>query len=137
MGTVHGITAVTGGTFPAMIWHTYMEQALAGLPVVQFASPGAPPYQPWCGRYQFALTWRNARPSDSCSTKPKTHSTQTTTRRTTTTVQATTTTIVSTATEPTTTTSPPPPPPPPTTTRTTTTTTTGTTTTGTTTTTGG
>ena len=129
MGTVHGITAVTGGTFPAMIWHTYMEQALAGVPVVQFANPGAPPYQPWCGRYQFALTWRNARASDGCTTQPTTHSTQTTTRRTTTTVHTTTTTV-STTTERTTTTSPPPP-------TTTTTPTTGTTTTEPTTTTGG
>ena len=44
----------------------------------RFADPGSPPYQRWCGRYQFALTWRNARPSDKCTTKPdKKHSTQT------------------------------------------------------------
>ncbi len=80
MGTVHGVTSVTGGTFPAEIWHTYMTAALAHEPVQQFASPGAPPYQHWCGRYQFALTWRDARPSDKCATKPKrkTHTTKTT-----------------------------------------------------------
>ena len=133
MGDVHGVTAVTGGTFPAEIWRTFMEQALAGQPVEQFAYPGSPSYERWCGRYQFALTWRNARPSNGCTTKPKTQSQTTATH--TTTVHTTTTT------ERTTTSSPPPPPPPPPTTTTTTTAkttrTTGTTTTGTTTTTGG
>ncbi|MDX6480129.1 MAG: penicillin-binding protein [Gaiellaceae bacterium] len=87
LGTVHGIPAVTGGSFPAMIWHTYMSIALTGEPVVQFADPGAPPYHRWCGRYQFALTWRNARPDNNCPTKPETHSTSTKTdHKTTTTV---------------------------------------------------
>ncbi|HUZ16349.1 MAG TPA: transglycosylase domain-containing protein [Gaiellaceae bacterium] len=131
MGTVHGVTSVTGGTFPAEIWHTYMAQATAGQPVQQFAFLGSPPYQRWCGRYQFALTWRNARPSNGCTTKPKTK-TQTTATRTTTVHTTTTTQRTTTAPPP-----PPPPPPPPTTTTTKTTTTTGTTTTGTTTTTGG
>ncbi len=131
LGTVQGVPTVTGGTFPAEIWHTFMSLALAGQPVVPFADPGTPPYQRWCGRYQFALTWRNARPSNGCTTKPKAKTkTQTQTQTThTTTVHTTTTT------ERTTTSSPPPPPPP--TTTTTATTTTGTTTTGTTTTTGG
>ena len=61
MKGVHGIAGVTGGTLPAEIWHTYMTGALQGQPVEQFASPGAPPYKPWCGRYQFARTWRDAR----------------------------------------------------------------------------
>ncbi len=140
MGTVHGVTSVTGGTFPAEIWHTFMTQALAGLPVVQFAQPGSPPFHRWCGRYEFALTWRNARPSDKCKANAKKHSTTTNgtknkkNKNTTTTTTATTTTV-------TTTTTPkhkkPPPPPPPTTTTTTTQTTTETTTTTTTTTSGG
>jgi penicillin-binding protein 1A len=135
MGTVHGITSVTGGTFPAEIWHTFMTAAMAGQQVEQFASPGSPPFHRWCGRYEFALTWRNARPSDACTakpkSKPKTHSTQTRTNRTTTTVHVTTT--APTTTQP----QPPPPPPPPTTTTTETTTTETTTTTTTTTTSGG
>jgi hypothetical protein len=99
-----------------MIWHTYMTQALAGHPVEQFDNPGTPPFERWCGRYQFALTWRNARPSDDkCTTK--THSTKTKTRRTTTTIP--TTTHVKPPKPP----KPPPPPPlPPTTTTETTTT---------------
>jgi penicillin-binding protein 1A len=70
MGTVHGVPTVTGGTFPAEIWHTFMTLALAGQPVAQFATPGSPPFQRWCGRYQFARTWQNARPSDGCTSKP-------------------------------------------------------------------
>ncbi len=127
LGTVHGVTSVTGGTFPAEIWHTFMAQALARQPIEQFADPGSPPYQRWCGRYQFALTWRGARPSDGCKTKPTKHRQTTTTRKTTTrTTTTTTTTTVATTTAPTTTTTPPPPP---TTTTTQTTTTTRTTTT--------
>jgi penicillin-binding protein 1A len=71
LGDVHGVTSVTGGTFPAEIWHTYMSAAMAGKPVVQFSDPGSPPYHRWCGRYQFARTWRSARPSDKCTAKPK------------------------------------------------------------------
>ena len=130
MGTVHGLTAVTGGSFPAQIWHTFMEQALAGEPVAQFASPGAPPYEPWCGRYEFALTFRNARPSNQCTTAPVTQSTQTTTVDTTTVVHTTTAQTTTVSSPPTTTTTAPP-------TTTTATTTTATTTTQPTTTTGG
>lgn len=127
MGTVHDVSSVTGGTFPAEIWHTFMTLALTGQPVVQFTDPGAPPFQPWCGRYEFALTWRQARPSDGCTTKhkkkqPKTTQSQTTATHTTT--VHTTTTEPATTTQPTTTYTPPP-----TTTTTTTSTTTGTTTT--------
>ena len=64
MRGVHGIAGVTGGTLPAQIWQTYMAGALQGQPVEQFASPGSPPYSPWCGRYQFARTWRDARKHD-------------------------------------------------------------------------
>jgi penicillin-binding protein 1A len=136
MRGVHGIPGVTGGTLPAQIWHTYMTQALQGQPVEQFASPGSPPFKPWCGKYQFARTWRNARKQDgSCkhqqkhkqTTNGKTTTAGTTTARTTT---RTTTQTVPTTTSPPVTTIPPPTTtsPPPTTT--TTTTTTPTTTTG-------
>ena len=69
MQGVHGIAGVTGGTLPAQIWHTYMTDALQGQPVEQFASPGAPPFKQWCGRYQFARTWRDARKQSGCKQK--------------------------------------------------------------------
>jgi penicillin-binding protein 1A len=152
MRGVHGIAGVTGGTLPAQIWHTYMTDALQGQPVEQFPSPGSPPYKRWCGRYQFARTWRDARKHTGCKQPKKSHKHKqkgkTTTRRKTTTAKTTTahtTTRTRTIprTQPGTTTTPPPttttPPPtttapPPTTTRRTTTTTTTTTTTPTTTT---
>jgi len=116
MKNVHGIAGVTGGTLPAQIWHAFMTAALQGQPVEPFATPGAPPYRPWCGRYQFARTFRDARKHDgSCV-----HHQQTTTHRKTTTAKTTTakattvhTTTVHTTTVHTTT-------PPPTTTQTTT-----------------
>jgi penicillin-binding protein 1A len=129
MKGVHGIAGVTGGTLPAQIWHTYMTAALQGQPVEQFASPGSPPFQRWCGRYQFARTWRDARKHDGCTheqqkahtTTAKTTTQRTTTERTTTqrtttehtttqttTVRTTTTQRTTTTTPPTTTTTPPP-----------------------------
>ena len=140
MRGVHGIAGVTGGTLPAEIWHTYMTGALRGQPVEPFASPGAPPFKQWCGRYQFARTWRDARKHDGCSHrhKQKKPSTTTTKRKTTTAKTTTavhTTTRITTSTLPATTTKrkPKPPPPPPTTTAPTTTAPTTTTTTTTTT----
>jgi membrane peptidoglycan carboxypeptidase len=115
MRLVHGIPGVTGGTLPAEIWHTFMTGALQGQPVEQFASPGSPPFKRWCGRYQFALTWRSARPHDVCKHKPRKHHQnkkhrKTTTARTTT-ARTVTRTTSGTTTRPTTTTAPPPPPP--------------------------
>ena len=119
MRGVHGIPGVTGGTLPAEIWHTLMTVALQGQPVEQFASPGSPPFKPWCGRYQFARMWRNARPHDGCKHKQH-HKGQTTTQQRTTTARTTTartTTRTTTRTLPTTTVPPPTTnPPPPTTT---------------------
>jgi penicillin-binding protein 1A len=127
MEGVHGIAGVTGGTLPAQIWHAYMTAALQGQPVEQFASPGSPPYRPWCGRYQFARTWRDARRQSGCKhrhahkrTKTKTTTQETTTARTTT---ARTTTQTTTSTLPATTSSPPTTVAPPTTTEPSTTTT--------------
>ena len=146
---MHGIPGVTGGTLPAQIWHTYMTAAMQGQPVEQFSSPGSPPYKPWCGRYQFARTFRDARKHDGTCKKHehkkkhkhnehkkhhKKH--QKTTGKTTTvrtTTHITTATLPGTTAPPPTTTAPPPtttaPPPTTTTTRTTTTTPTTTTTT--------
>jgi penicillin-binding protein 1A len=121
MHGVHGIAGVTGGTLPAQIWHTYMTGVLQGQPVEQFASPGSPPFKPWCGRYQFARTWRDAQKQSGCrhqhkktTTQLKTTTAQTTTART---VTRTTPHTVPTTTTPPPTTNPPPPPPPPTTTQ--------------------
>jgi penicillin-binding protein 1A len=120
MKGVHGIAGVTGGTLPAQIWHTYMTSALQGQPVEQFASPGSPPFRRWCGRYQLARTWRDARKHDTCThehkhkkahtTTAKTTTQRTTTQRTTTphTTTERTTTQVTTQTLPGTTTTPPP-----------------------------
>jgi len=132
MRGVHGIAGVTGGTLPAQIWHTYMTAALQGQPVEQFDSPGAPPYKPWCGRYQFARTFRDARRHDGCSGKQKhakkhKQKAKTTTQKKTTTTTTAGTTVhttrtVATTTRPTTTAPPPTTTaPPPTTTPTTTT----------------
>ena len=137
MRGVHGIAGVTGGTLPAQIWHAYMTAVLQGQPVEQFADPGSPQYKPWCGRYQFARTFRNARKLDG-KCHEKSHKKKTTTHRKTTTAKTTTVRITTqqlpttTARVPTTTQAPPttaePPPtttaPPPTTTMTPTTTTT-------------
>ena len=124
---VHGIAGVTGGTLPAQIWHAYMTAALQGEPVQQFAAPGSPPYEPWCGRYEFARTWQDARKQDG-TCKKKTHTTtKATTRQKTTTAKGTTarpttstipTTVPGTTAPPPTTTAPPPTTtaPPPTTT---------------------
>jgi penicillin-binding protein 1A len=116
MQGVHGIAGVTGGTLPAEIWHTYMTEALQGQPVEQFASLGSPPYQQWCGRYQFARTWRDA-PRQRGSTQKHAHKKKVTTTRKTTTArtttahtvtQTTTETLPGTTTPPPTTTEPPP-----------------------------
>jgi penicillin-binding protein 1A len=138
MRGIHGIAGVTGGTLPAEIWHAYMTTALQGQPVEQFANPGSPPYKRWCGRYEFARTWREARKQSGCSahkqssTTTKKHRKRTgTTTTTTTTARATTaapTTQIRTTTRVTTTTPPPTTTAPPPTTSTTTTTTTTTTT---------
>jgi penicillin-binding protein 1A len=119
---VHGIPGVTGGTLPAEIWHTYMTAALQGQPVEQFANPGAPPFKRWCGRYQFARTWQDARKKGDCKKqkhKKKQHNKkQKTTTGKNTTIQTTTAVTVTTLPTPTTTRKkrPKPPPPPPTTT---------------------
>jgi penicillin-binding protein 1A len=140
MRGIHGIAGVTGGTLPAEIWHTYMTSALQGQPVEQFATPGSPPFKPWCGRYEFARTWRDARKQNGCKQKQshrhkKHRKKQTTTRRktttaTTTTRRTTTNTTTRSRTIPTTTSQPITTIAPPTTTTTTTTTTTPTTTRG-------
>lgn len=36
---IHGVGAVTGGTWPARMWHDYMAEAMKGVPVVGFPAP--------------------------------------------------------------------------------------------------
>ena len=68
MLSVHGI-AVSGGSFPAEIWHLYMEPALAALPVRDFAAPVNPvSYEPW-HRGPYVLTYDpNPPPTDTETT---------------------------------------------------------------------
>jgi len=98
---VHGI-AVAGGTFPASIWQGFMDAALAGQPVVDWRQPeGSVDWQRFCGRFQYARSYRDARPEAICpKPKPKPKTTTKTITQATTTAPP-----------------PPPPPPPPTTTK--------------------
>ena len=51
---VHG-TAVSGPTFPADIWHLYMETAIGNRPDVPFPpATGKPIWTSWRGQYQYA-----------------------------------------------------------------------------------
>jgi penicillin-binding protein 1A len=97
MTDVHGI-AVAGGTFPAAIWGAFMKQALSGKPGADFAGPDSTvDWKRYCGRYQFARTYRDARPEAKCpepKKKPKPETQPSTDKQTTTAA-------------------PPPPPPPP------------------------
>jgi penicillin-binding protein 1A len=69
MRDVHGIP-VAGGTFPATIWGSFVQRALAGLPVAPWRQPEeAIHWQRWCGRYQYARTYRDARPEPGCPEK--------------------------------------------------------------------
>jgi penicillin-binding protein 1A len=56
MLNVHGIS-VAGGTFPAQIWHLFMQDAVGRLPVKQFAAPDRyPAFSTW-HRGQYSLGW--------------------------------------------------------------------------------
>jgi penicillin-binding protein 1A len=104
MLNVHGI-AVSGPTFPAQIWHLYMEAAIGNRPDVPFPpAQTVPQWTSWQGQYEY---------SGAFGTTSTTGTTGTTTSHATRPVQ--TTTAVSVPSAPTTTFVPPPPPPPPTT----------------------
>jgi len=104
---VHGI-AVAGGTFPAAIWQGFMDAALAGRPVAGWPQPdGSVDWERFCGRFQYARSYRDARPEAGCR-EPRPTTTTTTTQATTTTAPP----PPTTTTEPPPTTSEPPPPPP-------------------------
>jgi len=105
---VHGI-AVSGPTFPAQIWHLYMETAIASSPDVQFpAATTQPVWVSWRGQYEYSGGRRASTPSAATTTTAPTTTTATTSRP----AAATTTTQPAPLT--TTTVAPAAPPPPPT-----------------------
>jgi penicillin-binding protein 1A len=54
MLSVHGI-AVSGPTFPAQIWHTFMETAIGNRPDVSFPEAQTQPaWTSWRGQYQYS-----------------------------------------------------------------------------------
>jgi len=107
MTNVHGIP-VTGGSFPAQIWHSFMTAALDGTPPLEFPEPKTEPH--WRsdftrGHYQLGYvpvytptTETTTEASETTAAEPTTAPAKTTTRK-----------------APPTTVEPPPPPPPPTT----------------------
>jgi len=63
---VHGI-AVSGPTFPATIWHLYMETAVGNKPDVPFPSPLTEPvWTTWRGQYEYSGSWGT--PTDTTTT---------------------------------------------------------------------
>jgi hypothetical protein len=59
MTSVHGIS-VTGGTFPASIWHLFMQSAIGSTPVRDWTTPRVlPVWKPFVGA-QYALQYRPA-----------------------------------------------------------------------------
>jgi penicillin-binding protein 1A len=85
MENVHGI-AVAGGTFPAQIWHLFMQDAVGKLPVKQFPAPDRYPAFSYWHKGQYSLGW--VAPATTATTESS--STATTSRATTTAVPATT-----------------------------------------------
>ena len=83
MKNVHG-TRVTGGSFPAMMWHDFMYTADRAYPYEQFAAPAV-----WAkydrffrGQYQSAPTSTSLPSTTTTLTPPSTESTSTTTATT-------------------------------------------------------
>ena len=78
---VHGI-AVSGPTFPADIWHLFMEAADGSRADVPFPAPTTKPvWLPWRGQYEYGLSYGTT-PTTTTTTsavKPKTRSIATTT----------------------------------------------------------
>jgi penicillin-binding protein 1A len=104
MTNVHGI-AVSGPTFPAQIWHLFMETAIGSRPDVPFAKPKtSPQWTVWRGQYQYSGSYYTG---GSSSTGPAPVTTRKSTTAATHTTQQTT--------APSTTTAAPPPPSPTTT----------------------
>ncbi len=70
MLNVHGI-AVSGPTFPATIWHLFMQTADGSGPDVPFPKPtSSPTWLPWKGRFEYGLGYGT--PAATTTTTPKT-----------------------------------------------------------------
>jgi penicillin-binding protein 1A len=98
MLNVHGI-AVSGPTFPAQIWHTYMGTAIGNRPDVPFPSAtGTPSWTSWHGQYEYSgaygYTSTTATGSSSTTTSSRPSATTQTQRSTTTAPPPATTTFV-------------------------------------------
>ncbi|MBV8066290.1 MAG: transglycosylase domain-containing protein [Actinobacteria bacterium] len=121
MTHVHGIQ-VFGGTFPAQIWKAFMVGALQNEPRLGFAQDvSSIHWVKWCGRFQYARNYADARPTAGCTSAAAAATSTTATTVQTTTGRATTTNAPATTVAPQPATTTAPPPPPPTTTETTTT----------------
>ncbi|HEY2542450.1 MAG TPA: penicillin-binding transpeptidase domain-containing protein, partial [Gaiellaceae bacterium] len=69
---VHGI-AVSGPTFPADIWHLFMETADASRPDVSFPDPKTTPaWLTWRGRYQYGYAYGTTAAATTTTTAKKT-----------------------------------------------------------------
>jgi penicillin-binding protein 1A len=103
MLSVHGI-AVTGGSFPAQIWHTFMETAIGNRPDVPFPPAQTQPvWTSWRGQWEYSGSY-GAYGSSTTTTTGATTGTAPV-------APATTGVPVTTHSVPTTTAAPPPPPP--------------------------
>ncbi|MFN8186468.1 MAG: PBP1A family penicillin-binding protein [Gaiellales bacterium] len=76
MTSVHGI-AVSGGSFPAIIWNLFVSRALAATPVADFLPPAHEMvWRPWKGQYQLegdtSTTETDTTKTDTTETKPAT-----------------------------------------------------------------
>ncbi len=76
---VHGI-AVSGPTFPAQIWHLFMETAIGSRPDVPFpAAETTPEWTSWQGQYQYSGASGTTRGAATTAVGVTTRSSQTTT----------------------------------------------------------
>jgi penicillin-binding protein 1A len=107
---VHG-TAVSGPTFPATIWHTYMSTAIGSRPDVPFPPATTQPvWTSWHGQYEYSGAYGTTPTSTATTTtSAATHPATTTATHTLPVTSAPVTTV---APPPVTTVAPPPPPPP-------------------------
>ena len=71
MLNVHGI-AVSGPTFPATIWHLFMEVVTAGRPDVKFPAPKTKPdWSTWRGEFQYGLAYGTTTTTTTTTTTAK------------------------------------------------------------------
>jgi penicillin-binding protein 1A len=109
MLNVHGI-AVSGPTFPAQIWHLYMDTAIGSRPDVPFPAPRTQPvWTSWRGQYQYSGSYGySTTPAPAGTTTSAPTTARVTTRTATTAASPSTTTAPPPAPTPATTSAPPP-----------------------------